>query len=392
MVLSALAYKMPNDMDNTELKQGTNTGVIVVPPDLKKVWAAGAETGVFAQILEETAQYDLYLPDEETQNKLNKAGLISFDALACVTFSGENSTEVLFNRLRTNGLMSVRGEKFLKDNGYINPTTNRVNFSDRFNAKLSGTTRSGNNLETVATSIRDDGLVPENVWPVPTGLADLPTDNDRWNAYYSEIPQSVKDLGQQFKKYFQINTQWVGLGTTTPDILKYWLKRGPLQVATLICSPWNSTEGMPPIPACGCGAGHAYTIYGFTETGWKAFDTYKSFKKLLAFDYCIPWAVQYYVKEVAEAERPDEVSYVFTKQLKLGAPASFEVTMLQKALQFLKDKNGKSYMKVGVYGPFGPQTKDALGRFQTDNKIKDPEGQGTNFGPKTRAIINQLIK
>jgi hypothetical protein len=27
------------------------------------------------------------------------------------------------------------------------------------------------------------------------------------------------------------------------------------------------------------------------------------------------------------------------------------------------------YMKIGVFGPFGPQTKAALGQFQIDNGI-----------------------
>lgn len=89
---------------------------------------------------------------------------------------------------------------------------------------------------------------------------------------------------------------------------------------------------------------------------------------------------------------PQLFKYEFKKNLKLGMPSSTEVNTLQKALQALKNSLGISYMVPGVFGPFGPQTKTALGLFQTDHGIKDPDGQGTNFGPKTRETINKELE
>lgn len=91
---------------------------------------------------------------------------------------------------------------------------------------------------------------------------------------------------------------------------------------------------------------------------------------------------------------PPSFTYNFTKQLKYNSPANDpkEVKAMQQALQFLKRPGSAvTYMTPGVFGPFGPQTKISLGNFQTDNGITDPQGQGTNFGPKTRTAMNALL-
>lgn len=85
--------------------------------------------------------------------------------------------------------------------------------------------------------------------------------------------------------------------------------------------------------------------------------------------------------------------YVFTKQLRYkGNNDAKELKALQQALQFLRSTmTGEPYMTPGLFGPFGPQTKKALGAFQTDNSITDPDGQGTNFGPSTRTVMNAKL-
>jgi hypothetical protein len=82
---------------------------------------------------------------------------------------------------------------------------------------------------------------------------------------------------------------------------------------------------------------------------------------------------------------PPHFTYVFNTNLKYGLGATTEVHKMQEALQYL------GYMKQGVFGPFGPATKLALGLFQTASGIKDPEGQGTNFGPATRKAMNAKL-
>lgn len=74
-------------------------------------------------------------------------------------------------------------------------------------------------------------------------------------------------------------------------------------------------------------------------------------------------------------------SYVFNLNLSYG-DVGYEVNQLQQALQYLK------IMPSGVFGPFGPSTKKALATFQAIHSIKD---DGTNFGPQSRAALNQAL-
>ncbi len=104
------------------------------------------------------------------------------------------------------------------------------------------------------------------------------------------------------------------------------------------------------------------------------------------------YASQVYIKGAAPV--PPTFQYTFKKQLRYQSPTNDanEVKQMQRALQVLKrPKTSTPYMIAGLFGPFGPQTKKALGDFQTDNGIKDPDGQGTNFGPQTRKKMNESL-
>lgn len=370
----------------SELKEGVNTGVFDPTPPLGG-WVSGGETGAVPVVLEESGNYDEYLPDEESQVIFIPE---VFDTCACVTFSGTNCIETVINRMRAKGLLPTTHEKFLVDNGYVNKQTSKVNFSDRFTAKMSGTTTSGNSLGAVGESIRVlHGLLPESDWKFPEFAEGL-TMTEMWNQYYQDVPQALQKKAKKFLEYFKITYQWTAVGTSTPEGLKADLKNGPFQIAAKVCPPWASTDGMPAIPACGVGSGHATIIYGTDGNGaFRDFDHYKSFRKLLAGNYDIPYAVQYYV-EVKKLETP-AFSYTYNVNLKYGAVAGTEVHKLQEGLQALKNASGTPYMSLGVFGPFGPATKAALGRFQADHGIVDPDGAGTNFGPSTRKAMNLLV-
>ena len=91
---------------------------------------------------------------------------------------------------------------------------------------------------------------------------------------------------------------------------------------------------------------------------------------------------------IAEIKKRNDAkfSYVFKKNLSFGDASSYEVNMLQKALQYLK------YMPVVALGPYGPQTKIAVAKLQKKYNIADPDGEGSNFGPQSRAVLNQELK
>lgn len=372
-----------------ELAPGTNTGIIIQPPSPKE-WIAGGETGIVPEILEPDGNYDLWLPEEESQAVVSN--ILLLDTAACVTFSGTNDApETLLNRMRAKGLLPATHEAYLQNDGFIS-FQNKVNCSDRYTAKMSGTTMKGNSLEAVGESIRIlHGLLPERDWPMPD-MSDImgPSQTqERWNRYYADIPQALQTKARKFYDYFEINRHWVILGQSNNDVLRSYLKYGPIQIATEICSPWSSTEGMPPIPACGCAAGHATMVYGSKpDLSIKILDSYKSYKKLLAHDYCIPWAMQYTIKVKPLSTSP-VFHYVFNVDLKAGMSSTTEVRNLQRALQTVRRPNGSTYMSVGVFGKYGPQTVAAVKAFQEDNGIFG--NGGINFGPQTRKAMNTKL-
>ena len=121
----------------------------------------------------ELGDWKAYLPSVELQN------LGGTDKMDCVTFSFLNCLETLYNF----------------------QTNTKRNFSDRWLAKLSGTTKNGNSMEKVFDTARHYGLVDEELW------ADSP--NFTWNDYYSDIPQNIIDEGKEFLTKWNIYREWV---------------------------------------------------------------------------------------------------------------------------------------------------------------------------------------
>ena len=345
---------------------------------------AGGETGILARsVLAPSGQLDEYLPDEETQFDF------LFDTFGCVSFSANNAIETIFNFMLSHGLFSAEKVQWLRDHKYIDYRTGKVNFSDRFTAKMSGTTKNGNSLGAVGDSCRHNGLVPESMWPWPKEMTENMSAEEKWMLYYAAVPQAVQDMGKEFAELFDIAYQWIIVGNSSEseNLIKQYLPLGPLQIASSVCLPWNANEANPPINGCGCGAQHATLLYGYEDkVAYKDFDQYKSFRKLLAWNYCIPYAMQYYAAEkTIQKPVPPAVNLVS------GAPDSAATRALQACLQYFKDANGIPYMKPGVFGPFGPQTKSALARYQTAHSISDYP-QGAHFGPKTRAAMVADLK
>lgn len=370
-----------------ELLPGTNTGVII--RDIRPTdWRSGGESGAVKKVLEASADYSTYLPDEEAQAKWDAAGSLLLDTSACVTFSGINDIETLITRMRSNGLMPAAHEAFLQAAGYVDKSTGKVNFSDRFTAKMSGTTKAGNSLEYVGDSMRKDGLLPERDWAWPD-MSDIPGHekyDERFYRYYAEIPQELKDKAAEFAKRFRITYEWVLLGTADNAKLYDALRYGPVQVAAAVCSPWSSNDGMPPIPGCGCSTQHATLIYGRRDDGaWRDFDHYKGFRKLLAGDYCIQWALQYFIEPITETAAPTRPAAP-AAGIQFGEGATARVKQLQMCLQYLKGKDGTPFMRAGLFGIYGSATQAAVARFQVENGITD-NPQGYHYGPKTQAAL-----
>jgi hypothetical protein len=142
----------------------------------------------------ESGDWEMYAPTGERQKGKE-------DSMSCVTFSDLNSIEMQ--------------EKFL--------TGKQVNYSDRWIAKMSETTKQGNYLWKVADTIRKYGLVLEEDYPTP--------ENYTWAQYHAEIPEAKKQeliaKGKKWLEKWSVSYEWLPIDTAT---IKYHLKHAPLQI------------------------------------------------------------------------------------------------------------------------------------------------------------------
>lgn len=148
------------------------------------------------EVVNPTGDWENYLPSQEKQ-------VFNFvDSMACVTFSALNCIETQY--------------KFL--------TGQDINFSDRFIAKLSGTTRQGNTIQRVLDTIRKYGLVLEENWPTSPDFI--------WEEYYAEIPSFVLAKAKKYNIGYEF-----GSTNYAKD-----LKQAPLQMIIVKDNPYHAVE------------------------------------------------------------------------------------------------------------------------------------------------------
>lgn len=167
-----------------------NHGVLVGPRSLG--FAGGYITYVARNV---GGNWTQWLPPGERQSN----GIT--DTMACVSFSVLSCIETQ--------------EYFL--------TGKQINYSDRWLAKLSGTTHAGNYLITVAQTIALYGLVKEESWPVPP--------NYTWDSYYAEPTPAQKAAllaeGQEWLKTHKFEFEFL---TTDKDVILKHIEQSPLQI------------------------------------------------------------------------------------------------------------------------------------------------------------------
>lgn len=375
-----------------------NTGVILKDPT-PVAWVAGVETGASAISVNPTADWRKYEPKGEWQTFIwtdANGTVFNKDTQACVSFSANDELEAFTNFMIRTEKIPADAKHWLESNGYIDENGN-VNFSDRFTAKMSGTTRLGNSLEAVWQSIKNNGLVPEKDWKISEEeLAAIKANpSGYWDIYYKEVPADVVAKGKVFANLFPLQYEWLSFSTRplTDEQFREALTVAPIQIATAVCMPWNTSDV---INGCGDGAAHGTMLSCVdSESIRHILDHYEPFDKQLAANYRLTWATRATLSfsVFPMTEKPITFDYVFLKNLKYGYSATDEVHKLQEALQILvSPATGKPYMKPGTFGMYWNVTKTAVAQFQTDHGIKDPDGQGVNFGPQTRGAMNAEIK
>lgn len=376
-------------METDQIPQFTGLRVVAPAPT---DFVAGAETAVPAAPRNDSADWTPEIPDPKGQLMKDPSGAVIGDTESCTDFSGTNAVSTQLDWLIAHGQIDPAGVNFLKGSGYIG-ADGKVSISPRFTAVMSGTTpQVGNTLPNVGNSLRHDGFVPESLWPMPQFTPGMSVEA-AWAEYFAPIPDEVVAAGKRLTSWISTQYQWAafpGGGAQTPAQFSALLQLAPVQIATAVCPPWNTDQL---IAACGAGTQHATTLINVQghNGAYDILDHYQPWIKHFAPDYTITYGMQYFVSSVPQAGQPPAAfQHTYTVNLALGAPAGNEVKLLQQGLQALKDKTGKPYMAPGVFGPFGPQTEAALGRFQVDHGIADAP-QGHDFGPQSRAALTAAL-
>ena len=231
-----------------------------------------------------------------------------------------------------NNLWPADALKFWRKHGYIKD--GKFEISERFTAKLSGTTKSGNYFYKVLDSVRNDGVVPESHWP----SMDAPgVDDFNWDEYYKEISQELKDLGKESLKYFNMMYERIDQGALTKKIIKRALEHAPVGLALVTCSPWMGGKEILWCNADPGSANHAVLGDGMEEDNYVIWDSYPEHEKILLDGYEIPYAVKAVLYPVKRAEVVKD-SEELTEDVRFGNVGA-GVLKLRVALNKLGWKN-----------------------------------------------------
>lgn len=242
-----------------------NYGLIEETEVFAKDWRLGGVSGSDRKVLRADRNYLDLLPEVEYQMG------VYFDTMACVSFSALNCIETT---------MKAFGHNY--------------NYSDRFLAKLSGTTKQGNSLRNVAESIRLNGLVDEEVWSFPRAQRN-PVYG--WHNYYEEIPEAVKMEGKKWLNEWDVSWEWI-----PPNHVREALKYAPVQVGVK-AYPLIRKDGLFD-DAGDARRNHAVMLADATDERYTIFDHYDKAIKYLVPDYDFKWALQYHIKHKSANQMP----------------------------------------------------------------------------------------
>ena len=194
------------------------------------------------------------------------------DKMNCVSESCTNVIEEQINWMIETGQIETEPIKdWLDENG-------KFETSQRFLAKMSNTSKSGNTQMAVGDALDDYGIPPEKMWPTPPASQYM-----SWDEYYKTIPAEVKVKALEFNKYF--STRYERLGSVTKTALIQHKQQAPLWIATATCNGWSYQDIIQP---CSMTPNHATTCDGHkVNVYWDDLDHYKPYEKKLDWNYKI---------------------------------------------------------------------------------------------------------
>lgn len=262
-------------IDKLLKKPNINNGFIEAQPKLEDYIHPQDNLGgnVEKKVLIDNGDWTKYVPKGEKQNRNGN------ETMSCVSQSAMNAIEIIINYylyLVNQKKANEEQEKIINIFKIFELIKNgEANFSDRYIAKLSGTTYRGNSQDKVADAIRHYGLIPEDDW----------TWVDGWDEYYKDIPLNIINKGLELLKYIEINYEWV-----SPRLFTNALKYAPIQTSLFA---WNgNSEGI--YYKVNNALNHSVVNDGFNlDKYYVIFDSYENFEKLVSWDFNFGWGMLY---------------------------------------------------------------------------------------------------
>ena len=195
---------------------------------------------------------EAYLPEGELQKG-------SDDFQDCVTRGYHNILETKFTFRYRRKMFKSENMVWLYDNSYVVNRNGQdfIEFSDRFIAILSGTTRQGNSMKAPAQAIHTYGLIPKTRLSKEEWMT--------WEEYHdvTKITPELKKLGAEFLKRFAVNYEQVFIQDLA-DLLK-------MDMANLAGYAWPKPKNGE-YPKTEGPFGHAFMAFGLPKT--YIFDNY----------------------------------------------------------------------------------------------------------------------
>lgn len=209
---------------------------------------------VSKDILAPGGRWDAYLPLPEYQSKP------TVETSACVTFGTYNVLEAILKR------------KYKVD----------ANFSERYGAKLTGTTQQGNSPQKVAEYTRKYiGAISEGMLPFDDTVT-------TWDMFYSGVNFSHWINGIQWILRWKMNHEWVD---GSAEAMKDALTLSPLGVAV---HAWRKQYGLYVREG---GDNHWCVIYGYkNDKYWEVYDSYDNTNKRLEWKYGFSRVKRYHLE------------------------------------------------------------------------------------------------
>ena len=207
------------------------------------------------KIQKEDGQWDEFLPLYEPQAE-------NYETSGCTCWGTENALEILHK--------------------YLFKT--EPNYSERFLYILAGITLEGGDPHTVAETIRHQGLINQELLSIPETYEEFCQPNPMEEKFLAE--------GKNWLDDYSFRHDWVLQGKETKEnriiAIKEALKYSPLGVSV---SAWQEENGI--YFDGGRPNNHWCCAFGWTDKGWKIFDSYNHSIKIYSFDSEISFAKRY---------------------------------------------------------------------------------------------------